>query len=407
MTQHNYVDATGLVTEDLAAITARLQSGFQGIYGTDINLDSNSPDGQMVGLLAQEKVDMLGVVRQVYNSFSPNNATGNVLDQRVGINGIERVGATYTQISVNFAAPNPPVAVSLVGLPNSSPFTIADSAGNQYYLMASQTIPPGGATAVQFQASTIGATLVQAGALTIITGTPGLTTISYNATPIAQQGVDAEGDIALRARRQNAVSIPAQGWLPAMQGALQAVDGVTGAKVWENNTASTDDNGIPAHGIWCVVAGGAQSAIGTVIYNKRNGGASMKGSILVPITQVNGTTFYIAYDKQNEYPLYFNVQLTHIDGSTIDATYLKKQILAQFGGTYGIGQLADFTDVIYFIKSIDPAAVIGDGSGLNASAALAVSDPRQAMAPTKLSGMVADPKQGMWTLTSVLQIYIG
>ena len=34
-------------------------AGLKSIYGNDINVDSNSPDGQMVGVLAQVAVDSL------------------------------------------------------------------------------------------------------------------------------------------------------------------------------------------------------------------------------------------------------------------------------------------------------------------------------------------------------------
>lgn len=55
----NYVSSTGLTLQTLAEIVTELETGFKAIYGVDINLDANSPDGQMINLFAQAKLDIL------------------------------------------------------------------------------------------------------------------------------------------------------------------------------------------------------------------------------------------------------------------------------------------------------------------------------------------------------------
>ena len=76
----NAVTSTGLITESLTEIITILEDGFKSIYGSDINLNSNSPDAQMINLFAQAKVDLLECISQVYASFDPDQASGSVLD---------------------------------------------------------------------------------------------------------------------------------------------------------------------------------------------------------------------------------------------------------------------------------------------------------------------------------------
>ena len=49
----NSFDANGLQTVTQSEIVDNLTSEFQEIYGEDINVESNSPDGQIINTFAQ------------------------------------------------------------------------------------------------------------------------------------------------------------------------------------------------------------------------------------------------------------------------------------------------------------------------------------------------------------------
>src|SRR3990172_6160373 len=97
----NILDANGLQVKTLTEVTDALEEAYRSIYGADINLGSNSPDGQVIGILAQAIVDNLELLVQVYNSFAVESAFGVVLDQRVALNGVARRQGTYTQAMVS------------------------------------------------------------------------------------------------------------------------------------------------------------------------------------------------------------------------------------------------------------------------------------------------------------------
>ncbi len=140
----------GLQVKTLPEIREELVTGLRAIYGQDINLDQNTPDGQLLNIFAQSAADMREVIQQVYSSFDPEQATGRTLDQRVALNGVKRKGAAFTFVPVDITIDRD---VTLVGLDDKSTelepdvpnlFTIKDSAGTQFYLLesASLTLPP-------------------------------------------------------------------------------------------------------------------------------------------------------------------------------------------------------------------------------------------------------------------------
>lgn len=358
MTQSNYVDITGLHTQALADIQTSLETQWKDIYGQDVNLDANSPDAQMLNIFAQSKADMLDTITQVYNSFNPNLAQGVVLDQRCALNGIIRKGATYTTTNVSVTADR---TVTLQGLDTTpaAPFTVADSAGNKFYLAATVTIGSG-TTSLLFRAATAGLIATTIGTITtIVTVTLGVTAVN-NPSSAVTTGEDEETDVQLRARRIAAIASQSDGYLAGITGAIKGVSGVTDAVVYENVTNSTDVYGVPAHSMWAIVDNGANAAIADVIYRKRNAGCGMKGDVIVPVTQVNGTVFNVLFDRPVYENLYIALTVTSVDPAhTPDDVYLANKIFEL--ATYGIYQVADFTAITTLVKELDPLAVVTAG----------------------------------------------
>ena len=82
----------------------------------------------------------------------------------------------------------------------------------------------------------------------------GVTSVN-NPTTYTTLGTNQESDSALKLRRQISVSIGSQGYLQGLLGALESINGVSSAFVYENNTGITNADGVPGHSIWVIVAG--------------------------------------------------------------------------------------------------------------------------------------------------------
>jgi uncharacterized phage protein gp47/JayE len=365
----NYIDETGLVLESLADIVTDLETSFKAIYGEDINVDANSPDGQMINIFAQAKIDMLDLISQVYNSFSPTSAIGSTLDQRCAINGVVRKAATRTTVYLDITTDR---VASLPGLDTvgSIPFTVSDGSGNKFNLITATTTI-NGVNSLLFSAEEAGAVEVIDDTITNIeTVTLGVLTAN-NPSGAIIQGANEETDAQLRFRRSQSVANPSTGYLDGLTSALLGIEEVLYALVFENNTSVTDANGIPPHSIWPIVDGGDEDDIADIINKKRNAGCGMYNGTgptgptgtakSVTITQVNGVPIDILFSRPQYYDLYIEIVITSKQvGHSIDPTGVKNSIYQNI--SYGINQMADYSEIAAHVKTFDPLSVIKEGA---------------------------------------------
>lgn len=351
----NQLTNSGLTIQTLTEIVGELETGLKTIYGQNINLDPNTPDGQLVHIIAQAKADILELINQVFSSFDPDQAVGVNLDRRCALNSIRRAGGTYTLQTLGVTADR---ALTLPGLDNSlNPFTVQDAQGNRYQLVSGYSFASAGTADILFQSLEIGAVTPALNSITtVVTITLGVTAVN-NPTPPNSVGVPEETDAALRTRRTRSVSIPSKGYLDGLIGSLLDLDSVTQVEVFENVTNVTDSRGIPAHSIWVVVAGGTAEDIANVIYIKRSLGCGMRGAVEVAITQADNLITTIKFDRPIAQDLYISFNVAAIYG-VIDLDYLRSQILSRV--SYRINQPADTATIVKLVKEIYPNASVSE-----------------------------------------------
>ena len=350
----NIIDGSGIHIQTYTDIVNAIVNGSPSIpglvqiYGSDINVGSNTPDGNLVNIVALSKEDILQLLVQIYDSFDPDQAVGVALDAISQLCGITRQGGSYTQTNILLTATQ---AVNLVGLdtPASTPFTISDANNNQFNLMVSQTISAAGSYTYAFQAAEVGFVQVIPNTITnIVTITLGVASVNNPSTP-SVVGEDQETDAALRIRRQQSISIPSQGNLNGLIGGLKSIYGVNQVVVYQNSTGTTDAHGVPARSIWAILDGGASGSIGTVLYDYWFPGIGMYGTTAVPITQIDSSVVNMYYDPavyQNfyaEFNVHSKLSLS-VSGSAL-ATYLSTNYIL------GIYQAADITALSALVES--------------------------------------------------------
>lgn len=378
----NSLSATGLTTATYDELVAFYIAAYQSIYGSDINLSSDTPDGQMMNIWIQAILDLQDLITQVYNTFDPDNAIGTVLDQRVAINGIQRQGGTYTTTYVTITVNQ---SVNLYGLDQDVQpiFTVADNAGNQWQLITTNTGLTTGAHSLLFQAADPGQVLTVPNTITVpVTIVLGVTAIN-NPTTYATLGIDEESDAELKIRRSRSVSLRSQGYLQGLLAALENINGITSAFIYENTSDGPDGDGIPGHSIWVIVAGtqapalalawnatttysygdiassggvnyisiqnnntnhlvsdtdywAVYNAIAEAIYNYRNAGCGLfqsgeSSAQSYTITQIDGTSFTVYWDDvlaENLFIKFNSTSLNEINPPSITA--IKDYLVANY-----------------------------------------------------------------------------
>ena len=265
------ITETGIVIDSLTAVHQRLTEGFKRIYGDDINLDADSPDGQMVGLFSQEIENINQAIAMVVQMLDPYKATGSWLEQRAMYAGIVRRGADYSYLDDVIITGKRGVTVR-----NDSVFT--DDNNTKWVTLNDVVLGENGSVRVNMRSRELGSfTLPANKELKMDTVTVGIE--KAVTTKKAKSGTFAETDGNLLMRFMRSHSINNHDDRQGLEGALLDIPDVKQARVYENFTGATNANGIPAHSLNAVVIGGSDNDIAMTILKKKIGGCGVFGSI--------------------------------------------------------------------------------------------------------------------------------
>lgn len=302
------ITPTGPVAPDFATIVSTLTAGYQAIYGNDIYVDPDSQDGQQINIFAAAINDANNAGIAAYLSFSPTYAVGAGLSSVVKINGLQR------EVPTNSTA-----VVSIVGQVGTviTNGIIGDSLGlgTQWTLPTPLTIPISGTLTETATCTTAGSVAAAADSLTVIvTPTPGWQSVNNPAEAAA--GAPVEPDATLRQRQSVSTGKSALTPLSALYGTLANLTGVTNLLIYENDTASTDANGIPRNSICVVIEGGDVVEIAQAIEAKKAPGTGTYGTTSQAVTDPRGLSITINFDVLAYKQIYVSIALTALAGYT-------------------------------------------------------------------------------------------
>lgn len=355
----NIIDSTGLTVNSVTDIQTNITNSFKTIYGNDINVESSSPDGQLINILAQAIVDNLELLNSIYNSFSPDNCYGKTMDQRFAINGLERIGGTFTFTNITLVTDR---ALNLEGLDgniestSATGYTISDGEGNQFILAESISIPSAGTYVLSFRSKTIGKVQTLPNTITnMITIVLGVVSVN-NPTTASIIGIDEESDYDFRVRRMKSFALASTSNTDSIMAELLRTTGVTDCYIYENSSDSSVGS-IPAHSLWIIVQGGTDANVANAIYIKKSPGCNLYGDESYSITRVAGNTITINFDRAIEENLYIQFNLTpKTAGIVFDLDAIKTSIVNTI--SYKLYQNASINDIIIAMSTIEPNGVL-------------------------------------------------
>ncbi len=357
----NALTSAGLTTATRQELIDYFTQQFQIIYGSDVNIESDTPDGQWINIMVQAILDMQDLTAQVYASFDPDQAIGNTLDQRISINGIQRQAGTYTVTPITLVNTQ---SVTLYGVDQKNNadaqdvYTVSDNAGNLWELQDSQLGLSAGSHVLSFQAAEPGANLTIPNTITTpVTIVVGVSSVN-NPTAYTSLGINEETDAQVKIRRAQSVSLASQGYLAGLLAALRNINGITSAFVYENTTSDTDSDGVPGHSIWVIVSGTAAAAeIAQAIYTKRNAGCGMYGQETYAVTTPDGSPFIVRWDEVITRNLFIKFTVTSIDGIIPPAVQaIREGLVESYIPT--VNESLDINGVATAVQVIDPNTLV-------------------------------------------------
>ena len=300
-------DNNGLQIDTFRDLFQSLSDGYKAIYGQDIDLEQESPDGQRVAIEAQARTDIEAALQWLYSQMDPDFNTGDMQQIIAKLHGLYLRPGSRSQRDLKVATDRPVLLYS--------GYKIRDQA-NQVWFVRQDITVPAGTTTVTFFAQNFGkVTGLVSDTFTQLT--PGLGILSIISDTAVVVGRDEETPEQFRQRRNRSLENPATGSTGAIFAKVAQLAGVTDLNIDENDTKFDDpDTGIPANSIWLVVEGGAVSEIVEVMVKQKGGGTGTKGSItgryVESLVRPDGSILQIAHDLQFDRPVYkpLHIRLT-------------------------------------------------------------------------------------------------
>ena len=310
-----YIDSTGLHIPSYTDIKEDLIDKVKTIYGQDIYLGNDSLDYQFISIFADKIYDVIQMLQVVYNGRSPVTAVGTNLDTIVKLNGLQR---QPTDLNNAFSI----IVLTITGAAGTifSNLIVEDSEGYRWSQNSSLTIGGGGTVTGYFTCNTIGAITPAANTVTkIINPTIGVYSVT-NTSGNYSTGIDVESDASLRMRQSQSVASAGQAVTGSTLSQIFGIPGVTKAVLYENDTGSTDANGIPAHSICAVVVGGLDGSVADAIYRTKTPGCGTYGATSETISSPYGATTTIYFDRPTENEVEVTVSVSAVGNNTITST---------------------------------------------------------------------------------------
>lgn len=281
---------------------AEIQSKARAVFGQEIDLSSDTMDGQHLGIFSEAIGDLDELAELVWQSFDPDLASGASLSRIAKISGIERSQGSYSVAELTLTGK--PQAL----IPKGSVVT-NENGSLKFFTVSDVKIGLTGTATINAIPENMGPILAPADTLisirTPIYGWDSVTNINP-----ASIGKNRETDQQLRLRRRDSVNKGNRNMTEALWAALSDLDGVADVAVIENSTNVNNNIGMPPHSIQAVVKGGDDKQIARTIWTSKTGGTEVVGSTVASITDLTGSIQDIKFTRPSIVEVKVKVNIT-------------------------------------------------------------------------------------------------
>lgn len=281
---------------------------------------------QITSILAEELSICWEQAYAASVQFDPPSSSGAALRGLVQINGINPSYGSATQIPMTLGG------TAGVVIPAGSRISSAD--GNEVYqTVSAATIGNNGTVAVNAICTEKGPKDPAAGTIFAIQ-TP-IYGWSYATNGAATSiGTNADTDADLHIKQERATSATSYRQVDAIIAGITNVPGVTFARLYVNNTTSTDSRGIPGKTMAPVVVGGEDRAVADVLRLKAGSLDRFAGNLASPIDYEGelGDIQTIDFYRPTQTPIYIAINITVTNSSAYpeDAEEKIKQAIVDY-----------------------------------------------------------------------------
>ena len=317
------VTEQGFTVKSAAEITADLDAKFVGTFGSQFDTSAESPDGQLIGIVAKLLEDVWQQAEGAYNAYSPSNAYGVGLDKVAEINGITRITNLPTSVAITLSG--------TAGTVVPAGYIVKTVDGLEFATVAVAVIP----AIVTAKCTTQGAIRILANEVHVLTtaiaGLTGATNLEPGIT-----GIVREEDPAFRARRENSTISRGTSSIDAIYEGVKSLN-LPYIAIIENTTSATVD-GVPANSFLVVVEGGTPAEVSQVIYDNKPQGITSYGSIVTVINDSKGYPHNIGISRPTPIDISVTTSITNLPGASLDSATLVKAAIVDYVNNLNISE---------------------------------------------------------------------
>lgn len=337
---------------------------FNDAFGGGLNLNLETPQGQLASSLAAVIADKNNVIAELVNQIHPEYAEGVMQDAIAQIYFLQRKPATDSAVVCEF--------VGLPGTQIPQGFIVQDSAGNQWALQQEIGIPIGGK---------VSGTLIAAGQIeapahsvnVIYQALVGLDRVDNPRPAVPGRAEESRAEFAERRRRS--VAINAHGTPQAVYANVFALDGVRDVYVIDNPKGQNVQAGatnytLKPHSIYVAAVGGDDTAVAEAVLRYAGSGCDFNGNTEITVYDHSYNdpkpAYQVAFMRPNELPVYFRIKIER--GAFIGAdTAIKQAVINAFKGRiganlYAIGYVAPVVQAVPNVHVLDVEIGLSAGS---------------------------------------------
>lgn len=311
-----YVSDSGIILPDTATIQDQVIADFKNALGQDLDVTPETPQGRLIQLITDYRVNTLGINAYNANQINLRYATGRFLDALGSFFGVTRISASSTRVLADI------VGSSGTIIPAGS--QAQTNEGNIFYAENNITIGANGNATGYFLSLEKGSIPCSTNSLnTIVNAVLGWETITNSAS--ATIGTEQESDSDFRKRIMNS-RISGISLMSAIKGKLENINNVVSSWAYDNYTDSVityQGIDIDPHSIVVVVDGGDNEDIAKALYEVKTGGTGYtainnQSETITVRDEAYGTQYNVTFNRPEDINFAIKISVKNINYSGSD-----------------------------------------------------------------------------------------
>lgn len=293
MATYNFIQSQGAIVPDLATTRSQVEAEWRGVFGADLDLSPETPQGVIVTMLIEARDKTARNNADLANQINPDLSGGVFLDALMSLMGGTRFAATRSVLA----------GVTLGGVPSTivpAGSLATTAAGETFRLISTVIIDASGTVKGDFEAVELGPVTVAALGLTrVASSVLGWESVVNKSS--ATVGRDRESDVRARNRRRLILGLQSVGQNESMISAVMDIPTVQSLSFWENYTGApitVEGVTLVSHSIYMAIDGGADIEIAKALKRTKNVGAGYNGNTTVTIVdEITGQPYTVKFSR--------------------------------------------------------------------------------------------------------------